>query len=181
MWGKDEFSASLLQSSKSHDPSEIILMCCSSNISYYYQSWKFSKTLGQIIALFTTTDFCVIIYIVSSCWSNYKLYHVLQSETYERWSREKWNSADKQAVHCISEVYPTDLRVVERTEERGWEKNTKWKRSTYLDVLPSPLAFISSRRWRRPGYLPVRERERKLKEKNTGKSFVGSFLLSINL
>jgi len=40
---KAEFSASLLQSSVSHDPSEIILICCFAAkniyISYYYQ-WK---------------------------------------------------------------------------------------------------------------------------------------------
>jgi len=42
-----EFSASLLKSSMSHDPSEIIVMliCCSRNISYYYQSWKQSSYL----------------------------------------------------------------------------------------------------------------------------------------
>jgi len=35
--------ASLLQSSVSHDPKEIILICrfwCSWNITYYYQCWK---------------------------------------------------------------------------------------------------------------------------------------------
>jgi len=55
----------------------------------------------------------------------------------------RWNGADKQAIQCISEVYPTDLRVMEGTE---FKKNKKLKKSTYLDVLPSPLAFISSRR-----------------------------------
>ncbi len=35
LWSKAEFSASLLQPSVSHDPSEIILICCSTNISYY--------------------------------------------------------------------------------------------------------------------------------------------------
>ncbi len=38
LWCKAEFSASLIQSSVWHDPSEIILMliCCSRNVSYYY-------------------------------------------------------------------------------------------------------------------------------------------------
>ncbi len=47
LWCKAEFSASLLQSSVSHDPSEIILICWFSDcyhsnmlISYYYQCWK---------------------------------------------------------------------------------------------------------------------------------------------
>ncbi len=40
LWCKAEFSASLLQSSVSHDPSEIMLICCSGSISYYYQCWK---------------------------------------------------------------------------------------------------------------------------------------------
>ncbi len=43
LWCKAEFSASLLQSSVSHDPSEIILICCSRNI--YYQCWKQSVLL----------------------------------------------------------------------------------------------------------------------------------------
>ncbi len=37
---KAELSASLLQSSVSHDPSEIILICCSRSISDYYQCLK---------------------------------------------------------------------------------------------------------------------------------------------
>ncbi len=40
LWCKAEFSASLLQVSGSHDPSEIILICCSRNTSYYYQCCK---------------------------------------------------------------------------------------------------------------------------------------------
>ncbi len=42
-WCKAEFFfSSLLQSSGSHDPLEIILICCfaAQNISYYYQCWK---------------------------------------------------------------------------------------------------------------------------------------------
>jgi len=39
--GKAEFSASLLQSSVSHDPSEIILICLfAAHISCYFQCWK---------------------------------------------------------------------------------------------------------------------------------------------
>jgi len=37
---KAEFSASLLQSWVSHDPSEVNLICWSRNISDYYQCWK---------------------------------------------------------------------------------------------------------------------------------------------
>ncbi len=40
LWWKAEFSASLLQSSASHDPSEIILIWCLRNISYHYKCWK---------------------------------------------------------------------------------------------------------------------------------------------
>ncbi len=39
--GKTEFSAQpLFQSSVSHDPSEIIIICWLLNIFYYYQCWK---------------------------------------------------------------------------------------------------------------------------------------------
>ncbi len=42
LWCKAEFFASLLQSSVSHDPSEIILICWfrAQQTSYYYQCWK---------------------------------------------------------------------------------------------------------------------------------------------
>ncbi len=39
LWCKAEFLASLLQSLGSHDPSEIIVICCWRNISDY-QCWK---------------------------------------------------------------------------------------------------------------------------------------------
>ncbi len=55
--------------------------------------------------------------------------------------REKRDSADKQVVQCISEVYPTDLRVVERTEERGWEKKNKVKEK-HLPGRPSQPTCI---------------------------------------
>jgi len=37
---KAEFTASLLQSSVSHDPTEIIIIWCSRNIYDYYPCWK---------------------------------------------------------------------------------------------------------------------------------------------
>ncbi len=51
--GKAEFSASLLQSPVSLDPSEIILklICCSRNISYYDQCWK-QCSISFLLAIF---------------------------------------------------------------------------------------------------------------------------------
>jgi len=37
---KAEFTASLLQSSVSHDPTEFIIIWCSRNIYDYYPCWK---------------------------------------------------------------------------------------------------------------------------------------------
>jgi len=37
---KAEFTASLLQSSVSHDPTETIIIWCSRNIYDYYPCWK---------------------------------------------------------------------------------------------------------------------------------------------
>jgi len=46
-YAKAEFSELLLQSSVSHDPSEIILICCSRNISYF---------LKQLLNIFCNHD-----------------------------------------------------------------------------------------------------------------------------
>jgi len=55
--------ASLLQSSVSHDPSEIMMICCSRNSSDYYQCWK--QTVVPL-HIFVETFFSVILWIESS-------------------------------------------------------------------------------------------------------------------
>jgi len=56
---KAEFSASLLQSSVSHDPLEIILICWFAwNISYYYQL----KTVCCVVLLWKLWNICLRIH-----------------------------------------------------------------------------------------------------------------------